>query len=46
VYDYSIPAGTLKAGSNTLIMGVAGSGDQEYLSANYIVDAVELTHSR
>jgi rhamnogalacturonan endolyase len=46
VYDYVVPAGTLKAGSNTLVLGVSGSGDQEYLSANYILDAIELTSSR
>jgi rhamnogalacturonan endolyase len=42
VYNFSIPAGVLKAGRNTLSLGVYGSGDEGYLSANYIVDAVEL----
>jgi rhamnogalacturonan endolyase len=46
VYDFPIPAGTLKAGRNTLSLGVAGSGDAEYLSANYIVDAVELMEGK
>ncbi|KAK1757944.1 rhamnogalacturonase B [Echria macrotheca] len=42
VYTWKIPAGTLKEGTNTLTMGVYGSGDAAFLSANYIVDAVEL----
>jgi rhamnogalacturonan endolyase len=42
VYEFHIPAGALKAGRNVLNLGVTGNGDQEYLSANYIVDAVEL----
>ncbi|KAK3372748.1 rhamnogalacturonase B [Podospora didyma] len=42
VYTWKVPAGTLKAGLNTLTLGVSGSGDASFLSANYIVDAVEL----
>jgi rhamnogalacturonan endolyase len=42
MYEFHIPAGVLKAGRNVLNLGVNGNGDQEYLSANYIVDAVEL----
>ncbi|KAK4139361.1 rhamnogalacturonase b [Dichotomopilus funicola] len=42
VYSWKIPAGTLRAGTNTLTIGVYGSGDATWLSANYIVDAVEL----
>jgi len=42
VYTWKIPAGTLKEGANTLTLGVYGSGDAAFLSANYIVDAVEL----
>lgn len=42
VYTWTVPASALKSGQNTLILGVYGSGDQEFLSANYIVDAVEL----
>jgi rhamnogalacturonan endolyase len=46
IYDFSVPAGVLKAGRNTLTLGVAGSGDEAYLSANYIIDAVELVESK
>ena len=42
MYAWKIPAGTLKQGTNTLTLGVYGSGDQAFLSANYIIDAVEL----
>ncbi|RDI78928.1 hypothetical protein Vi05172_g11035 [Venturia inaequalis] len=42
VYEFKIPTGTLKAGKNTLILAAGGRGDVDYLSANYIVDAVEL----
>lgn len=42
VYTWPVPAGALKAGDNTLTLGVFGSGDQAFLSANYVVDAVEL----
>lgn len=41
-YTWTLPAGTLKAGENVLQLGVFGSGDAGFLSANYIVDAVEL----
>src|ERR1700753_2992281 len=30
MYEFNIPAGTLKAGKNTLKLGVHGSGDQGY----------------
>jgi rhamnogalacturonan endolyase len=42
MYTWTVPAGTLKQGMNSLTLGVSGSGDKEFLSANYIVDAVEL----
>ncbi|KAJ0160548.1 Rhamnogalacturonate lyase A [Colletotrichum tanaceti] len=42
VYTWPVPAGELKPGPNTLTLGVFGSGDLEFLSANYIIDAVEL----
>jgi rhamnogalacturonan endolyase len=42
MYEFHIPAGVLKAGRNTLTLGVSGTGDAGYLSANYIIDAVEL----
>ncbi|KAI1098730.1 polysaccharide lyase family 4 protein [Jackrogersella minutella] len=42
VYTWTVPASALKNGENTLTLGVYGSGDQDYLSANYIVDAMEL----
>ncbi|KAH5331056.1 rhamnogalacturonate lyase [Parastagonospora nodorum] len=42
VYTWTVPASAFQAGANTLTMGVSGSGDAEWLSANYIVDAVEL----
>jgi rhamnogalacturonan endolyase len=45
MYEFHIPAGILKAGRNVLNLGVGGRGDEEYLSANYIVDAVELVHA-
>ncbi|KAK4234920.1 rhamnogalacturonase B [Achaetomium macrosporum] len=41
VYTWKIPVGTLREGTNTLTIGVNGSGDANFLSANYIVDAVE-----
>ena len=37
-----MPASALKQGSNTLSLGVYGSGDAAFLSANYVVDAIEL----
>ncbi|OLN97785.1 Rhamnogalacturonate lyase A 2, partial [Colletotrichum chlorophyti] len=42
VYTWSVPASALVTGANTLTIGVFGSGDADYLSANYIVDAIEL----
>ncbi|KAK4169626.1 rhamnogalacturonase B [Cladorrhinum sp. PSN259] len=42
VYTWKVPVGTLKEGTNTLTLGVSGSGDANFLSANYVVDAVEL----
>ncbi|KAB5549555.1 rhamnogalacturonase B [Coniochaeta sp. 2T2.1] len=42
VYTWNVPASALKQGSNTLTLGVYGSGDAAFLSANYVVDAVEL----
>lgn len=42
VYTWKIPAGTMKEGSNTLTLGVSGSGDKAFLSSNYVIDAVEL----
>ncbi|KAG4223500.1 hypothetical protein PC116_g28035 [Phytophthora cactorum] len=42
VYTWTVPASALKNGQNTLTLGVYGSGDKEFLSANYIIDAVEL----
>lgn len=46
VFDFQIPAGALHAGKHTLDLGVTGNGDEMYLSANYIVDAIELVESR
>ncbi|KAL0933800.1 rhamnogalacturonase b [Colletotrichum truncatum] len=42
VYNWTVPATALKEGANTLTLGVFGSGDLNFLSANYIVDAIEL----
>jgi rhamnogalacturonan endolyase len=42
VYTWNVPASAFKEGANTLTLGVSGSGDAGWLSANYIVDAVEL----
>lgn len=43
VYDYSIPAGTLVSGSNTITVNVAsGSSGDMYLQPNVILDAIEL----
>ncbi|KAK4213772.1 rhamnogalacturonase B [Rhypophila decipiens] len=42
VYTWKLPTGTVKEGDNTLTVGVLGSGDASFLSANYIVDAIEL----
>ncbi|KAF1968132.1 hypothetical protein BU23DRAFT_656875 [Bimuria novae-zelandiae CBS 107.79] len=38
----AVPSSAFKVGSNTLTVGVYGSGDSTWLSANYIVDALEL----
>ncbi|KAF2450358.1 polysaccharide lyase family 4 protein [Karstenula rhodostoma CBS 690.94] len=42
VYTWSVPSSAFKVGSNTLTVGVYGSGDATWLSANYILDALEL----
>ena len=42
VYTWDVPASAFKEGSNTVTVGVSGSGDAAWLSANYIVDALEL----
>lgn len=42
VYTWTVPASALKTGQNTLTLGVYGSGDADFLSANYILDAIEL----
>ncbi|KIL95167.1 hypothetical protein FAVG1_02099 [Fusarium avenaceum] len=43
VYDAVIPAGTLKAGSNTITIEViSGSSGATFLSPNFVFDAVEL----
>lgn len=42
VYTWDVPAGELKQGANTLTLGVFGNGDKDFLSANYVIDAVEL----
>jgi rhamnogalacturonan endolyase len=42
MYTWNVPASALRQGSNTLTLGVSGSGDAGFLSANYVVDAVEL----
>ncbi|KAF2022316.1 polysaccharide lyase family 4 protein [Aaosphaeria arxii CBS 175.79] len=43
VYDYVIPAGTLKNGDNTITINVAsGSSGDLYLAPNVILDAIEL----
>lgn len=45
VYDALIPAGTLKAGTNTITIEViSGSSGADFLSPNFIFDAVELFH--
>ncbi|KAJ3056934.1 hypothetical protein HK097_002312 [Rhizophlyctis rosea] len=45
-YTFSIPAGTLKVGANTITIGVAsGSSGTTFLSPNFIVDAVQLEGS-
>ncbi|KAH9883410.1 rhamnogalacturonase [Xylariomycetidae sp. FL2044] len=43
VYDVSIPAGTLVAGSNTItISSISGSSGTTFLNPNFIFDCVEL----
>ncbi|KAH7128202.1 Rhamnogalacturonase B, N-terminal-domain-containing protein [Dendryphion nanum] len=42
VYVWNVPATAFKEGANTLTVGVYGSGDASWLSANYIIDALEL----
>ncbi|OQE01648.1 hypothetical protein PENVUL_c042G10162 [Penicillium vulpinum] len=43
VYDVSIPAGTIVAGSNTITISVAsGSSGETFLNPNFIFDCVEL----
>ncbi|CAE6468255.1 unnamed protein product, partial [Rhizoctonia solani] len=43
LYEYSIPSGTLVAGSNTItITIVSGSSGDEFLSPNVVYDSVEL----
>ncbi|KAI1486908.1 polysaccharide lyase family 4 protein [Biscogniauxia mediterranea] len=43
VYDVSIPAGTLVAGSNTItITSISGSSGTTFLNPNFIFDCVEL----
>lgn len=42
MYTWEVPASELKTGRNTLVIGVIGEGDADFLSANYIIDAVEL----
>lgn len=43
VYDFNIPAGTLVAGSNTIVINVAsGSSGTTFLSPNLIFDSIQL----
>ncbi|KAK1958799.1 rhamnogalacturonase B [Colletotrichum sublineola] len=42
VYEWKVPPAELRNGTNVLTLGVFGGGDQGFLSANYIIDAVEL----
>lgn len=43
IYDYTLPAGTLISGSNTITINVAsGSSGDMYLQPNVILDAIEL----
>ncbi|KAI0095365.1 polysaccharide lyase family 4 protein [Daldinia grandis] len=42
LYTWTVPASALKTGQNTFTLGVYGSGDKDFLSANYIVDAIEV----
>jgi rhamnogalacturonan endolyase len=42
-YDFTVPAGTLRAGSNTIsISAASGSSGATFLSPNFIIDAIEL----
>ncbi|KAF2649921.1 polysaccharide lyase family 4 protein [Lophiostoma macrostomum CBS 122681] len=42
VYTWTVPATAFTSGSNTLTLGISGNGDATWLSANYILDALEL----
>lgn len=42
IYTWTVPASAFKSGTNTLTLGVSGNGDATWLSANYILDALEL----
>ncbi|CAE7162598.1 unnamed protein product [Rhizoctonia solani] len=43
MYEYSIPSGTLVAGSNTIaITVISGSSGDDFLSPNIVYDSVEL----
>ncbi|KAG7088231.1 hypothetical protein E1B28_012248 [Marasmius oreades] len=43
IYDFSIPAGTLVAGSNTIqINTISGSDGDTFLSPNFVYDSIEL----
>lgn len=42
IYTFDVPASALRQGANTLTLGVYGSGDAAFLSANYVIDAIEL----
>lgn len=44
-YTWDIPANAVVTGQNTLTITSAGNGDLEFLSANFIFDAVELQGS-
>jgi rhamnogalacturonan endolyase len=46
VYKWNVPASALRVGQNTLTLGVFGSGDAAFLSANYVIDAIELQGPR
>jgi rhamnogalacturonan endolyase len=45
-YEFNVPASALVAGRNTLTLGVYGNGDEAFLSANYVLDAIELVGRR
>jgi rhamnogalacturonan endolyase len=42
MYTWDVPASAVRQGGNILTVGVSGSGDAAFLSANYVVDAIEL----